>query len=171
MKFKNLFSFFVFAFVFTSRIISAQAFEEFDVQKSLRDILKSNPAVSKYVDEAMKLFRETECSKSGELKRPSGSKRCTDLLSYDKAEAASAADLKACEAKCSAGAAGAKPANGKGQDADLAKCVDQACKDECARKEVLFKLELDHYLKGSMMESLQMNEYMSKSGATIWMNK
>jgi hypothetical protein len=173
MKFQNLLSVLTPIFVLVSIVSPARAFDESSsTSRTIREILKSNPEVGKFVDEGMKLFRDSEgCGTSAEPKRPNGSKKCTDLFSYDKAEAASAADLKACEAKCTAGAASAKPVNGKGSVADLAKCVDQACKDECSRKEVLFKLNLDGYLKGSMMESLQMNEFMSKRGATIWMTK
>jgi hypothetical protein len=174
MKFQNLRSIRLLFMILISLFFvkTADAFEESSVQRSIREVLKSNPEVGKFVDEAMKLFRDQEkCGSSAASARPEGSKKCTDLFSYDKAEAASAADLKACEAKCTAGAAGAKPANGKGNVAELAKCVEQACKDECSRKELIFKLNLDSYLKGSMKESAEFNEFLSKRGATIWMNK
>ncbi len=156
---------------------TAHGYEEpSKVQRSIRDMIKLSPDIQAHVDRALKLFRDKEeCGTVNEGKRDKGSKACTDLLTLDKAQAASAAALKACQAKCSAGAASAlqvKAAKAKGAAAlELAKCVDQACNDECAQKEKLFEIELDQYLKGTMMESLQMDTFKDKRGAYIWMNK
>ena len=157
--------------LFAFPMSSAYAFEDSKFQKTVRELL-SSPEMKAHVDRAMKLFRDDEqCGTKEETKRPKGSKACTELFTYDKAQAASDAELKACKAKCSAGAAGAKAANAKGNEVDLAACVDKACEDECSMKELVFKLNLDSFLKGSMMESMEMESYFAKRGAKIFLNK
>lgn len=143
-------------------------------QRSIRDLIGMSPEMKKHVDRAMNMFRAEEtCSTKPNR---SNSKLCTEALTFDKALAANAAELKACQAACVAGAAGAttassitKPrpnrptkASASKTAADLASCVDKACSDECLWKERLFEVELDRYLKGSMMGKFKMNEFMSK---------
>ena len=170
MKMQNVLMVLVLALT-TFSFAPAQAFQDSKVQKTLRELVES-PEIKAHVDRAMSLFRaEEKCGTKDEAKRPKGSKACTDLFTYDKAQAASDAELKACKAKCSAGAAGAKAPNAKGAEADLAACVDKACEDECTMKELVFKLNLDSYLKGSMMESLEMKSYFSKRSEKIFLNK
>lgn len=129
---------------------SAQGFEEKTKSRSLRDMIKLSPSVKAFVEKHM----ATETPKTP---------------TYDQAVADTEAKHKACTAKCTAGAASAKLPNGKGSAAELAKCVDKKCQDECDRMEVLWHKVFDSHIKGMMGESMEMEMWMkSKVGAEIW---
>lgn len=156
--------------VFVFSVISVgpvNAYEdESKIQRKVLEMVQISPKLKAYADEAMRLFRDKEgCGTRDESKRPPGSKPCGDLTSVEQAEARSAADLKACQDACNKDAAGAVAASvakaqAKGKEAaDLAKCVDDGCKEECSRKEILFRTELDQFLKGSFKSHIQMNEW------------
>lgn len=148
-----------FASFFTPGALAQTGPQKVESQRSIRDLIGMSPEIKKHVDRAMNMFRaEESCSTKSNR---SSSKLCTEVLTFDHALKANAAEQRACQAACVKGASGSTSSQ-RSKATDLASCVDKSCADECLRNEKLFEFELDRYLKGSLLKKYDMNEFMTE---------